>query len=108
MGGGQAAAGRMHGDFGSLLIAQHLRILEDLGAGCLGGARQPLSELERMQVAAARVDQPSEIAAAPYMRLQFVAIQQAGGWGVVLFVQFTGPIRQPLEMPRRERKLNVV
>ncbi len=36
----------------------------------------PLSILEGVQVAAARVDQPSEIAFAAYMRLQFIAIQQ--------------------------------
>ena len=66
----------MHHHLGSILVAQHGRVLEDLGAGGLGGARHSLSELERVQMAAARIEESAEITIAAHVRRQFVAVQQ--------------------------------
>jgi hypothetical protein len=67
-----------------------------------------LSELEGVQVAAARVDESSEIPLAAHMRLQFVATQQSRRWIVVFLVQLAGPIVQFLEMPRFDGDVDMV
>ena len=103
-----AAFRGVHDDFRSIFIAQHLRVLEDLGAGSLGGACHPQSEFEGVQVAAARVDQPSEVAAAPHVRLQFVAIQQAHRGVIIFLAQFMCPIVQFPKMARFDRDVNMV
>ena len=61
----------------SILVAKRLGVLENARTRGFGGARQALSVFERMQVAAARVEQPAEIALAAHVRLQFGAIEQA-------------------------------
>src|SRR5258708_39589591 len=103
-----AAARRVHGDFRPILVAQNLGILEDPGTRGLGRTCHALSELEGVQVAAARVDQSSEIAAALYMSLQLAAVQELHGRVAVLFMQFTSPIGQLLKMPRFDGNVNMV
>ena len=61
-----------------------------------------------MQVAAARVEEPSEIALAAHMRLQFVAIEQLRRPIAIVFVQFARPIIQFLHMPRLDRDVDMV
>ncbi len=97
----------VHDDLRPILVAQHLGVFEDAGAGGLGGARHSSGELERVQVAAARVDESSEVAFAADMRLQFVAIQQAHARVVAFLVQFASPVVQFFEMPRFDRDMNV-
>ena len=58
----------VHHDFGSILVAKHRRIFEDLGAGALGRACQSLSELERVEMAAARIDESAKITIAAHVR----------------------------------------
>ena len=60
----------MNHHFGAVLVAQYRGVFEDGGACRLRGARHTQSVFQRIQMAAARVDQPAEIQVAAHMGLQ--------------------------------------
>ena len=99
---------RVHGDFRSVFIAQHPGILENVRAGGFGGSRDALGELERVQVAAARVDEPSEVMIAADVPLQLLAVQQPCRAVVIILVQFTHPNVQFLQMSRLDGDVDMV
>ena len=98
----------VHRDLGAVLIAQHPGVLENHRPGRLGRARHALRELERVQMAAARIDEPAEIALAAHVRLQFIAIQQLHRGVAVVFVQLAGPILQFRDMPRLDGDVHMI
>ena len=91
-----------------LFVAQRLRPLENRRSGGLRGTRDTQSELEGMQVTAARVEKPAEIPAAAHMGLQLVPIEQAHRFVGVLAAQLVEPLGKLVEMPRLGGDMDVV
>jgi hypothetical protein len=61
-----------------------------------------------MQMAAARVDEPSEVMIAANVLLQLLAVQQPCRAVTIILVQFTRPIVQFLQMPRLDGDVDMV
>ncbi len=59
-------------------------------------------------MAAARIDEPAEIALAAHVGLQLLAIEQSRRCVVVVMVQLLDPLRQFPNMPRFGRDVNVI
>src|ERR1035441_8216475 len=93
---------RAHHDFPSILVPKSLCVLENAHTRGFGAARQALGVFERMQMTAARVEYPAQIAIAAHVRLQLGAIEQARRAITVLVVQLMDPLLQFIEMPRLE------
>ena len=102
------AVRRVHDDPGPLFVAKRPSVLVDHGAGRLGGTRHSLSEFQRVQMPAARIQQAAEIARAPHVGLQLPPVEQVHRAITVLAAKLLEPLAELDEMPRLGRDVHVV
>src|ERR1700679_806872 len=89
---------RVYQHLRTVLVAQHLGILVDDGAGCFCRAREPSSVFEGVQMSAARIDEPCKIPVASYVRVSLLAIHHAYLLVGVFLVQLAAPLAKFLHM----------